>query len=56
MKAISYLASFVFSKFHLEKGFIEKDTVVLLLKMQLTISKVLVFGGCLEHWSKRSTS
>lgn len=55
MKAISYLASFVFFKFHQEKV-IEKGTVVLLLKMQLTISKALVLGGCLEHCLKRSTS
>lgn len=56
MKAISHLDNFVFSKFHQEKGFIEKDTLVLLLKMQLTVSKVLVLGGCLEDWLKRSKS
>lgn len=37
MKAILYLDSFDFSKFHQGKGFLEKGTVVLLLKTQLTV-------------------
>lgn len=37
MKPISYLVSFVFSKFHQEKRFLEKGTVVLSLKTQLTV-------------------
>jgi len=37
MKVIFYLDGFVFSKFHQEKEFLEKGTVVLPLKMQLTV-------------------
>lgn len=56
MKAILYLDSFDFSKFHQGKGFLEKGTVVLLLKTQLTVWEVLVLGGYLERWLKRRRS
>lgn len=51
-----YLEGFVFSKSHQEKEFLEKGTVVLPLKMQLTVWQVLVVRGYLERWLKRRKS
>lgn len=56
MKAESCLNSLVSSKFHQEKGCLEKGTVVLPLMRQLTVWEVLVLGGYLARWLKRRKS